>query len=199
VKNNLQTIASLLRLQGRRLSSPEAKQALDESVRRIRSIAIVHETLAYAAGEVVPFGEVIRPLVRVVEDGVLAPERRVRFEVEGDPGELPAEVATPLAVVLTELLQNAVEHGFPREEGYEPDGRVELKLKRDGDDVVVDVRDDGVGLPAGFAPEKSTGLGLSIVHTLVTTELAGSITMTNDNGTWVQIRVPAKSAPKVER
>jgi two-component sensor histidine kinase len=199
VKNNLQTIASLLRLQGRRLSSPEAKQALDESVRRIRSIAIVHETLAYAAGEVVPFGEVIRPLVRVVEDGVLAPERRVRFEVEGDPGELPAEVATPLAVVLTELLQNAVEHGFPREAGYEPDGRVELKLNRDGDDVVVDVRDDGVGLPAGFAPEKSTGLGLSIVHTLVTTELAGSITMTNNNGTWVQIRVPAKSAPKVER
>src|SRR2546422_4130374 len=113
VKNNLQTIAALLRLQGRRLSAPEAKQALEESVRRIRSIALVHETLAYEAGNTVPFGEIIRPLVRVVEDGLVSPDRRVRFRVEGDPGDLPAEVATPLAVVLTELLQNAVEHGFP--------------------------------------------------------------------------------------
>ena len=113
VKNNLQTIASLLRLQGRRLSSPEAKQALEESVRRIRSIALVHETLAYEAGNTVPFGEIIRPLVRVVEDGLTSPDRHIRFTVEGDPGDLPAEVATPLAVVLTELLQNAVEHGFP--------------------------------------------------------------------------------------
>jgi len=199
VKNNLQTIASLLRLQARRLASDEAKQALEESVRRIRSIALVHETLAYAAGEIVPFGEVIRPLVRVVEDGVLAPERRVRVEVEGDPGDLPPDVATPLAVVLTELLQNAVEHGFPREKGYEPDGHVLLKLARTADEVVVDVRDDGVGLPAGFAPERSTGLGLSIVHTLVTTELAGSITMANDGGTWVHLRIPASSTPRVER
>src|SRR5919205_78475 len=104
---------SVLRLQGRRLSSPEAKQALDESVRRIRSIALVHETLAYEAGNTVPFGEIIRPLVRVVEDGLTSPDRHIRFTVEGDPGDLPAEVATPLAVVLTELLQNAVEHGFP--------------------------------------------------------------------------------------
>ena len=83
VKNNLQTIASLLRLQGRRLSSPEAKQALEESVRRIRSIALVHETLAYEAGNTVPFGEIIRPLVRVVEDGLTSPDRHIRFAVEG--------------------------------------------------------------------------------------------------------------------
>jgi two-component sensor histidine kinase len=200
VKNNLQTIASLLRLQARRLSSTEAKQALEESVRRIRSIALVHETLAYAAGEIVPFGEVIRPLVRVVEDGLLAPERRVAFSVEGDPGDLPAEVATPLAVVLTELLQNAVEHAFPREGGYEPDGHVWVVMERTRDEVVVDVSDDGVGLPDDFAPETSKGLGLSIVHTLVTTELSGSITMTGtDGGTRVQLRVPVTATPKVER
>jgi two-component sensor histidine kinase len=197
VKNNLQTIASLLRLQGRRLASAEAKVAVEESVRRIRSIALVHETLAYEAGNTVPFGEVIRPLVRVVEDGLVAPERRVRFHVEGDPGDLPPEVATPLAVVLTELLQNAVEHGFPESE--EPvDGEVTVHLSREGDDAVIDVKDNGVGLPAGFSMEQSAGLGLSIVRTLVGSELAGTITMKNDGGTWVQLRVPVRP-PWLER
>ncbi len=196
VKNNLQTIASLLRLQSRRLDSPEAKQALAESVRRIRSIALVHETLAYEAGNTVPFGDVIRPLVRVVEDGLVGPDRRVRFRVEGDPGDLPAEVATPLAVVLTELLQNAVEHGFP--EGTET-GSVTVRLAREGDEAVVDVIDDGVGLPPDFSPERATGLGLSIVRTLIQSELAGSITMKNDGGTWVHLRVPVAAVPRVER
>jgi two-component sensor histidine kinase len=181
VKNNLQTIASLLRLQGRRLSVPEAKQAIDESVRRIRSIALVHETLAYEAGNTVPFGDVIRPLVRVVED-------------------LPAEVATPLAVVLTELLQNAVEHGFP--EGFDRQGKegsVTIRITREGAEAVIDVRDNGVGLPAGFSAENSNGLGLSIVRTLVQTELNGSITMKSDGGTWVHLRVPVAAAPRIDR
>jgi two-component sensor histidine kinase len=200
VKNNLQTIASLLRLQGRRLSAPEAKQALEESVRRIRSIALVHETLAYEAGNTVPFGEIIRPLVRVVEDGLVTPERRIRFHVEGDPGDLPAEVATPLAVVLTELLQNAVEHGFPDlGAGGVREGSVTVRLVREGDEAVVDVRDNGVGLAPDFSAERSTGLGLSIVRTLVTSELAGSITMKSDGGTWVHLRVPIAAAPRVER
>ncbi|MDQ3947039.1 MAG: ATP-binding protein, partial [Actinomycetota bacterium] len=200
VKNNLQTIASLLRLQGRRLASTEAKQAIDESVRRIRSIALVHETLAYEAGNTVPFGDVIRPLVRVVEDGLVAPERRVRFYVEGDPGDLPAEVATPLAVVLTELLQNAVEHGFP--EGFDrkgKEGSVTVRVAREGAEAVIDVRDNGIGLPAGFSAESSNGLGLSIVRTLVQTELNGSITMKSDGGTWVHLRVPVAAAPRVDR
>ncbi|MGH9039064.1 MAG: sensor histidine kinase, partial [Acidimicrobiia bacterium] len=200
VKNNLQTIASLLRLQGRRLASLEAKQAIDESVRRIRSIALVHETLAYEAGNTVPFGDVIRPLVRVVEDGLVAPERRVRFHVEGDPGDLPAEVATPLAVVLTELLQNAVEHGFPESvarDGVE--GSVTVRVSREGAEAVIDVKDNGVGLPPDFSPESSTGLGLSIVRTLVQTELNGTITMKSDGGTWVHLRVPVAAAPRVDR
>jgi two-component system, sensor histidine kinase PdtaS len=199
VKNNLQTIASLLRLQGRRLSSPEAKQALEESVRRIRSIALVHETLAYEAGNTVPFGEIIRPLVRVVEDGLVSPDRHIRFHVEGDPGDLPAEVATPLAVVLTELLQNAVEHGYPDNgSGRTREGSVTVRVVRDADEAVVDVVDDGVGLPPGFSPENSSGLGLSIVRTLVQSELAGEITMKNDGGTTVHLRVPI-AAPRVER
>ena len=117
VKNNLQTIASLLRLQTRRLRSPEAKAALAESERRIRSIAIVHETLSREPGDIVHFSEIVRPLARLVEETVSSPELRIRFSVDGDAGDLPGEVATPLAVVLNELMQNAVDHAFP--EGVE--------------------------------------------------------------------------------
>ena len=117
VKNNLQTISSLLRLQGRRLSSPEAKAAIDESVRRIRTIALVHETLSREAGDDVPFVEILRPLARMVEESLQSPDRPVRFRVQGDGGKLPAPMATPLAVVLTELLQNAVDHAFRGQAG----------------------------------------------------------------------------------
>jgi len=193
VKNNLQTIASLLRLQGRRLSSPEAREALAESERRIRSIAIVHETLSRDAGDVVRFSEIVRPLVRVVEESVASPERSISFTVEGDAGELPGEVATPLAVVLNELMQNAVDHAFP--EGHP--GRVVVRLSRVVDQVVVDVIDDGVGLPPSFSLDASRGLGLSIVHALVTGELDGSMEMRDDNGTTVHVQVPV-AMPRVE-
>src|SRR5436853_1239576 len=115
VKNNLQTISALLRLQGRRMESPEAITAIEESVRRIRSIALVHETLSRASGEEVEFNEIVRPLARMVEEGLLSPDHPVRITVDGDAGELRAEVATPLAVVLTDLLQNAVQHAFPED------------------------------------------------------------------------------------
>lgn len=198
VKNNLQTIASLLRLQGRRMSSNEAKIALEESVQRIRSIALVHETLARESGDVISFADVIRPLVRMVEDGVDTHERLLSFTVDGDAGELPADVATPLAVVLNELIQNTLDHAFP-EDGEVGDRRVSVVLARDASDVVMEIRDNGVGFPPGFAIEQSSGLGLSIVHTLVTSELGGSIAISNEGGARTVIRVPASIAPRIER
>ncbi|MGI8759148.1 MAG: sensor histidine kinase [Acidimicrobiales bacterium] len=182
VKNNLQTISSLLRLQGRRVTSPEARTAIRESVRRIRSIALVHETLSREVSGQVPFNDIVRPLVRMVEESLVSPERPVRFRLEGDAGLLPARVATPLAVVLTELLQNAADHAFPvtappEIDGPETGGGVTVSLDNDGERLVVRVVDDGVGLPAGFALETATGLGLSIVRSLVTTQIEGSITM----------------------
>ena len=90
VKNNLQTIAALLRLQGRRLQSPEAQAAIEESERRIRSIAIVHETLSRDAGDVVRFDEIVRPLVRVVEETVsVARPRRSASRSTATPGDCP--------------------------------------------------------------------------------------------------------------
>jgi len=195
VKNNLQTIASLLRLQGRRLQSPEARVALRESERRIRSIAIVHETLSREAGDVVSLNEIVRPLARLVEETTSTPEHTIRFKVEGDAGELPGEVATPLAVVLNELMQNAVDHAFP--EGASDDALVQVNLSRTDGHVEIEVRDNGAGLPDQFTLEGSRGLGLSIVQALVTSELQGSIEMHDDDGTSVLVRVPVEM-PRIE-
>ena len=189
VKNNLQTIAALLRLQGRRLRSAEAQAAIEESERRIRSIAIVHETLSREPGDAVRFDDIIRPLVRVVAETVTGPGRDLRLSVEGDAGMLPGDLATPLAVVLNELMQNAVDHAFAGLDDRTV-GNICVQLARTPHQLVVDVVDDGVGLPPGFTLEQSGRLGLSIVHTLVTSELGGTIEMRSDNGTRVHLTIP---------
>ena len=178
VKNNLQTISSLLRLQGRRLGSPEAKAAIEESARRIRSIALVHETLSREAGDDVPFVEIARELSRMVEEGLIDPGRPFTVNFSGEAGTVPAAPATSLSVVLNELLQNAVDHAFPRELDLAADpGRVDVLLEREGDRLTITVTDNGVGLPEGFDLDRTTGLGLSIVRALVETELQGEIRM----------------------
>jgi two-component sensor histidine kinase len=174
VKNNLQTISSLLRLQARRLQSAEAKAAVNESVRRIRTIAVVHETLSREAGDDVAFIDIVRPLLRLSEEGLQSQDRPVRFTVHGDGGRLPTTIATPLSVVLIELLQNAIDHGFP--EGSQG-GDVVAQLGRTPGMLSISVVNDGVGLEPGFELNRATGLGLSIVRTLVVTELSGTISM----------------------
>jgi two-component sensor histidine kinase len=182
VKNNLQTIASLLRLQGRRLQSEEAKAALQESVLRIGSIALVHETLSEDA-DVAEFGEVARRIGAMVAEGLLLPERGVEIKVAGSTGPLEAQVATPLAVTLTELIQNAIEHAFPDGRG----GTIGVELSRDDDEVSVIVWDDGIGI-SGDALEGAR-LGLQIVRTLVQ-ELDGRFEIGSENGTRVELHIP---------
>ena len=172
VKNNLQTISSLLRLQSRRLTNPEAKAAVQESVRRIRTIALVHETLSREPGEDIAFMEIVRPLLRLAEESLQSPDRPVRFTVTGNGGRIPANTATPLSVVLTELLQNAVDHGFPEGSGG---GEVNVALAHADGTLSVRVVDNGRGVDPSFELEQAKGLGLSIVRTLVTTELNGTI------------------------
>ncbi len=204
VKNNLQTISALLRLQGRRLSSPEAKQAIDDSVRRIRSMALVHETLARDTRESAPFDEIIRPLVRMVEEGLQPTERPVRFIVTGVIGDLAAEIATPLAVVLVELLQNAMEHGYPPAQAEGKGGRggrVDIELEHRVGELRVVVRDDGVGFPPGFSLANTASLGLTIVRTLITSELGGIIVTRNNpspgHGAVVELRLPSTAEPRI--
>ena len=170
---------------------------IEESVRRIRSIALVHETLSREAGDDVAFIEIVRPLVRIIEEGMSSPDRPVSFQVEGEAGFLPATVATPLSVVLNELLQNAIDHAFPPElDLQQAPGRVTIVLANDGTRLRVTVADDGVGVRDDFQLAEATGLGLSIVRTLVTSELAGTIALHPGpgdgprRGTVVELDVP---------
>jgi two-component sensor histidine kinase len=196
VKNNLQTISSLLQLQARRTGSDDAKFAIAESVRRIRSIALVHETLSREAGEDVAFSEILRPLVQMVAETVSSPERHITFGVEGDAGNLPAQIATPMAVVLTELLQNTADHAFPADVARAQPDRVMVDLEQLGDGVVVRVIDNGVGVPEGFSVATAKGLGLSIVRALVTSDLGGTIDIfepPGGTGTVVELRIPIEA------
>jgi two-component sensor histidine kinase len=170
VKNNLQTVAALLRLQARRVAQPEARTALEESMRRISSIALVHDTLSVSVDEVVEFDEVVDRLLDMLAD-VAGSAGRLRLRRTGTFGEIPGETATALVLVLTELVQNAVEHAFPGREG----GTVDVGAARSRGRMTVTVSDDGVGLPPGFTPDRGDRLGLQIVRTLVAAELRGSL------------------------
>jgi two-component sensor histidine kinase len=183
VKNNLQTIASLLRLQGRRLNSTEAKAALQESVLRIGSIALVHETLSEEPSDIAEFGEVARRIAQMVTEGLVLPERRIELKVSGSTGMLGADIATPLAVTVTELLQNAIEHAFP--EGRS--GTVGIELAREAEEVVIVVWDDGIGMPVEI--QRGSRLGLQIIRSLIE-EMGGSFHITSDGGTRVEVRIP---------
>jgi two-component sensor histidine kinase len=187
VKNNLQTVAALLRLQARRVESPQARAALEESVRRVASIAIVHETLSQTLEGDVPFDEVADRVLALCAE-VAAPESQVSVRRSGSFGQLPAEVATALAMVLTELVQNAVEHGYPAPSR----GQIVVAPEREGGELVVRVTDEGAGLPAGFDLDGSPRLGLRIVRTLVEGELQGSLGVQRaaDKGTCAVVRLP---------
>jgi two-component system, sensor histidine kinase PdtaS len=214
VKNNLQTVAALLRLQARRLSEPEARSALEEAVRRVGSIAVVHETLSLTPDEVVDFDDVAARVATMAVE-VSAPELGVTPRLVGTFGRLPAAVATPLAMVLTELLQNALKHGFGPADGSgpaarEPDAREADAREPDArgpDSLVVTARrlpgkltvmvaDSGAGLPEGFDPGSSDSLGLQIVRTLVVAELGGSLKINGRpaDGTLVVVELPVETA-----
>ncbi|RFS85003.1 ATPase [Actinomadura spongiicola] len=224
VKNNLQTVAALLRLQARRLQIPEGRAALDEAVRRVGSIAIVHETLSHTPDELIDFDDIADRVITMAAE-VSTPETKVTPKRTGSFGVLPAEIATPLAMALTELLQNALEHGLANRFGT-----LEVVARRSGDGdhpaereapgrnipggegsgsggtddeggrLVTVVADDGVGLPEDFDVEGATSLGLQIVRTLIVGELGGRLDFRPrpGGGTEVVVDVPLTN-PQFQR
>ncbi len=190
VKNNLQTIASLLRIQARRSGSPEVSRSLNDAVERVSSMAVVHEMLSASEDENVDFGDAARTVVDMVRQSVAGPGSAIAVEVEGTTGELPSDVATSLALVLAELVHNAIEHGL----GSRQTGTVTVQMRRLPGELHVVVRDDGVGLPEGFEPAASANLGLAIVRTIVADDLRGTLTFGGGRGTTVTIRVPVVEA-----
>ncbi len=186
VKNNLQTVASLLRVQARRARSEEAKQVLGQAMRRVAAIGIVHDALATGLSQIVDFDVVFDRVLALAAEVASLHNTRVHRRKEGLFGQLPSEYATPLALALTEIVTNAVEHGLAGKEG-------EVFIKADRDDVrlAVEVIDSGTGLPGGTVGD---GLGTQIVRTLIEGELGGTIDWGLDvgGGTRVSIEVPLR-------
>jgi two-component sensor histidine kinase len=175
VKNNLQTVSALLRLQARRIEDPGASAALNEAVRRIASIALVHETLSSSRDSSVAFDEVLDSLVSHALE--LSPRmNELRIERSGALGSLEPRIATPLALVITELIHNALEHGLA-EEGLV----LGIHVSSSTSEFSVTISDDGVGFPEGFDISTSPNLGLQIVRTLTENELRGNLQLISDD------------------
>ena len=169
VKNNLQTVSALLRLQSRRVTDPIASSALDEAVRRVASIALVHETLSNQSSEFVEFDLVLDQIIKNALD--LNP-RSIGYKKIGEFGSFDSKTATALSLVITELIHNALEHGLS-----ETGDQLTVEISKNGNQYLVSVCDDGSGLPKEFNIEKSANLGLQIANTLTKNELNGSINL----------------------
>ncbi|CAB4671395.1 MAG: histidine kinase [Actinobacteria bacterium] len=167
VKNNLQTVSALLRLQSRRVEDATAKNALEEAVRRVASIAIVHETLSNSSTESVSFDEVYD---RIVHNAIELSTHKISVKKVGSFGTFDSQVATPLALVITELIHNALEHGLA-----DSGENLRVEIVRSTKNCEVKIIDDGAGLPTDFNWDQSSNLGLQIVKTLTENELKGSI------------------------
>jgi two-component sensor histidine kinase/putative methionine-R-sulfoxide reductase with GAF domain len=174
VKNNLQTVASLLRLQARSTDEIDPREALEHSVNRILAIAAVHEVLTERRDEDVDLAALIDRLRAMLIQGV-GGGKQVTSSLE--PVNLPGARATALALVFSELLQNALEHGGDR---------IEVELTTRGDDVLLSITDDGAGVGAGDA----SGTGLSIVRALVRDELRGTLDLRSRGGTRAEVVFP---------
>ena len=172
VKNNLQTVAALLRMQSRRLDSEEGREALRDANRRVSSIALVHDTLSHSFDMDVAFDQICDRILRMVGD-LAAATGKVEARREGSFGVVPSEAATSLAMVITELCQNAIEHGLDSSSG-----RIEVRPTRHGATLIVEILDDGVGLPEDFSMDTGSSLGLAIISTLIN-DLGGSLQLEN--------------------
>ena len=186
VKNNLQIVASIMRLQARRAQSEEARAVLNEAVNRVLSVAVVHEFLSRNAQGLINLEEIAQRIASQIQNGLIGPDKHITLRVSGPDIWLPAERATQCALVINELVQNAIEHGLVDRDR----GCVAVTLSDLGEKVDIKVIDDGVGLPQGFDVEAHANLGLRIVHSMVSRDLGGDFTLENTmpSGTCATVR-----------
>ena len=162
-------------MQARRVKSEEARLVLDETLNRILSVAVIHEFLSNENSNIINIKEVSHRIIAQFEQSVLNPDKQIKLKLTGEMIHLPARQATACSLIINELLQNAIEHGFERKQT----GTVELNLEDKGDEVMITVSDDGDGLPGDFHVDQSGSLGLQIVKILVEGDLRGKIQWEN--------------------
>ncbi len=185
VKNNLQNIASLLRMQLRRLDRVSAEQALSDSIARVMSIALVHDTLSQTEIGMVDLGRLVGSISKLPESNTIQ-RHVITLDVSGPPIMIPSREATSLSLVITELVQNAVQHAFSKLDK----GRLFIRVEQINEMVSVTVQDDGPGLAKSFDPDRDGNMGLTIVRTLVKEELKGRFEINCSNGTRAKVSSP---------
>jgi two-component sensor histidine kinase len=173
VKNNLQQVASILSMQRRRAKSPVVERVLAESIGRIQGIAATHDLLSREQLGMAAVDDIARKIVGIVQGNLVPPQLRLEMQVEPCRARVPSEQATTLAIVLNELIANAIEHGFAERTR----GHIRISGERQEGSIVVRVADDGRGLPPGFDLEATEGLGLQVVRSLVHSDLQGTVTL----------------------
>jgi two-component sensor histidine kinase len=175
-----------LRLQARRTDSEDVSTLLQESINRILSVAVVHEFLSKDETSAINIHEVCNRILGEVTRGTLDPAKRISLKLEGKKMfMLPAQQATSCALIINELLQNSVEHAY----ADRPEGTITVRLEETEDSMLIEIRDDGRGLPEGFDLNRG-GLGLQIVRTLVQEDLKGDLNIENDGGVRTLISFP---------
>jgi two-component sensor histidine kinase len=186
VRNHLQTVTGLLSAQEISEHSTTARRALQKSIARLTSIAAIHDLLARDAssGEL-QLPELARHLSQHLLDQAGA-ESRLRVHIDMASVSLPSREATAFVLILTELLSNAIEHGFPGKGS----GGIMVLLTRDGADAVLELKDTGRGLPPGFDISLTDSLGLKLVARLAERDLRGSIAAWNAEGACFRVRFP---------
>lgn len=189
VKNNLQTIASLLRLQARRTDDSEAKLILRDSISRINSIALVHESLSQQDSDVINVAEVLQRIYQALLDSMVMPGLHLETAFAAEDILLPSEQATAMGLILNEMLQNALEHGFKNR----TTGKLTVALKVLPSYYCLEITDDGVGLPPDFVIGQTRSLGLKIIQTMAESDLHGKFELLPlEKGTCARVKVPIK-------
>lgn len=186
IKNNLQSIIMLLRLQMREKSDLPTEAVLNEAINRVQSIAIVHEVLSHRGLQLVDVKDLLTRVASGAARNMVSPGFELDLRVEGVPLTLPSQPATSLALVINELVQNALEHAFVQRQA----GRIDIEIAEEPEQWVITVRDDGLGLPD--RPVRQTGLQL--VESLVVEDLRGQIDLARREGTIATIRIPRQKA-----
>ncbi len=184
IKNNLQSVAMLLRLQMNEEATVSAHEVLAEATNRIQSIALVHDVLSHKGLQLVDVKDLLARVASGVVQNTAARNLKINLTVEGDSFDLSSQPATSIALAINELVQNAVEHAFVGR----TQGNITVRLSQDAEHWTITVHDDGVGLPEVSGQQ----LGLQIVETLVVEDLHGQLSWARQEGTTAVIRIPRK-------
>ena len=174
VKNNLQTVAGLLRMEARRSSLPEVKQALQEGINRIESMALVHDIVSHYDEDYIGIRSIYDELCRLLRMSMVRQDQEVTFTYSGEDILISSHMASYVSLIINELITNSLEHGL---EGVH--GEIHLHVNDIGEKIKLAFTDNGKGLPSDFSISSNKRLGLTIINNLVTHELKGSLSIEN--------------------